>query len=90
MSKISEADAELLALKLAQALQQARSVSDSEHFDHHRFIAERIKEVEARSKFWGDMRAHAMKWGMISVLSGLFYALYLGVKAWAKANGVEH
>jgi len=90
MSKISEEDAEMLAVKLARALQQARSVSDSEHYDHHRWITERIDKEKSRRKFWDAMTEHTVKWGMISLFSGLFYALWLGMKAWAKINGADH
>lgn len=77
----------MLARKIAEAMQQARSVSDSEHFDHHRWITERIQKEKARRKFYEEMSAHALKWGMLSFLSGVFYALWLGVKAWAHVNG---
>ncbi len=87
MSKISEEDAEMLALKLARALQQARSVSDSEHYDHHRWITERIKSAEASRQFWQDMHKHAIKWGMISVFTGIGYAIWLGIKAILHING---
>lgn len=82
MSKISEEDADMLVLKFAHALQQARSVSDSEHYDHHRWITEKIEREQAMRKFWQAMHEHAMKWGMISALSGIFYALWLGIRAW--------
>ena len=90
MSKISEEDAEMLAQKFAEKLQQARSVSDSEHYDHHKWLAERISREKAKRMFWDAMTEHAVKWGMLSVLSFLFYALWLGIKAWAKMNGVDH
>lgn len=89
MGKITEEEANLLAQKFAEKLQQARSVSDSVHFDHHMWLTERIAEDKARRVFWERMTEHVVKWGIISVLSALFYALYLGVKAWAKANGIE-
>lgn len=77
-------EVERLAIAIAKALQQARSVSDSEHFDHHSWISKKIKREEAMLKFWEQMREHAAKWGMVSVLSGIFYAIWLGVQQLAK------
>ncbi len=90
MSHISDADAEKLAQKFAEKLQQARSVSDSEHYDHHCWLTEKIEKEKARKKFYEQMQEHAIKWGMLSMLSGIFYALYLGVRAWLKINGADH
>ncbi len=87
MSHISDEDAEKLAQKFAEKLQAARSVSDSEHYDHHRWITERIDSEKARRKFYEQMAEHAIKWGMLSVLTGLFYAIWLGIKAWLHING---
>ena len=87
MGKISEEDAEMLAQKFAEKLQAARSVSDSEHYDHHRWITERIEAEKRRRRFYEQMSEHALKWGMLSILSFLFYALWLGFKAWAHING---
>lgn len=87
MSKISESDADMLAQKFAEKLQQARSVSDSEHYDHHRWISGRIVADEKRNAFYEKMLEHAWKWGMLSMISGVFYALWLGLKAWLHING---
>ena len=84
---MKEQEAEYLAIAIAKALQQARSVSDSEHYDHHRWITEKIKHEQAMRKFWEDMRVHCVKWGMISVLSGTFYAAWLGAKMILHING---
>ena len=83
--RLRDEDADKLAIAIARALQQARSVSDSEHYDHHVFIAERIKEVKARRQFWEDLHRHVIKWGAVSLISGGGYALYLGVKQMLKA-----
>lgn len=85
---MTEADIERLSIAIARALQQARSVSDSEHYDHHVWISARIQRDKARRKFWEQMSEHAAKWGLLSVLSFMFYALWLGVQiVVAKANG---
>lgn len=81
-------DVDLLAAAIARALQQARSVSDSEHFDHHKWITEKIKTEQWRAQFWKKMLEHVVKWGVISVISAGVYALWLGVRVWAKQNGV--
>lgn len=77
---MTEDQVEHLSLAIAKALQQARSVSDSEHYDHHVWITERIERERAWRKFWENMAEHVAKWGMISVVSGLFYAAWLGVQ----------
>lgn len=83
---MKESEVEHLAIAIAKALQQARSVSDSEHYDHHVWITERIKRERAWREFWEKMLEHAAKWGMISIVSGLFYALYLGAKTLARTS----
>lgn len=80
---------EAMAIAMARALQASRSVSDSEHFDHHRWISIKIKREEEMLKFWSDMRAHLAKWGMVGVASGVLYALYLGVRLWLRKSGVD-
>lgn len=69
-----------LAIAVAKALQRERSISDAEHSDHHKWISGRIRLDEEQKKFWEDMRTHASKWGMISILSASFYALWLGIR----------
>ena len=76
---------ERFAKIMANAFQQARSVSDSEHYDHHRWLAERIKREQAKRQFWEDMQGHVAKWGAISIISGVFYAIWLGVKQLLRA-----
>ena len=77
--------AKQIGLEVAKALQQARSVSDSEHYDHHKWISERIDSEKAKRQFWEEMRRHVFKWGMVSVISAGFYALYLGLRQEVKA-----
>lgn len=80
MPKLTAEETDNLAAAIAKALQQARSVSDSEHYDHHRWITKQIQAEERRAEFWRHMAEHAAKWGAISVLSALFYALWLGIR----------
>lgn len=80
MSRISEAEIEAIALGVARALQQARSVSDSEHYDHHKWITGKMKAEARRAEFWEKMAEHVAKWGAVSVISAIFYAAYLGFK----------
>lgn len=86
-STLSPLEADLIATAMVRALQQARSVSDSEHFDHHRWISEKIKTEQWRAQFWKQMVEHVAKWGVISVISALVYAFWLGFKVWSKRNG---
>ncbi len=78
-------DVERLSIAIARALQQARSVSDSEHYDHHVWITEQIARERAARKFWEALRDHVIKWGAISIVSTTGYAFYLGFKALLKA-----
>ena len=71
---------EKLSLAFAQALQQARSVSDSEHYDHHKWISERIKHDQMRTIFWEKLYEHLAGWGAVAVLSVVFYAVWLYLK----------
>lgn len=81
---MTEADAEKFAVIFARVMQQARSVSDSEHYDHHRWITAQIQAEQERKKFWQDMRAHVTRWGMIGALTGLASACYFAVEAWVR------
>ncbi len=83
---MTDADAEKIGIAVARALQGARSVSDSEHYDHHRWITERIKQAEASRQFWEEMRRHVVKWGLIGALTGLGTALVVAFRAWVKAG----
>lgn len=82
---VTETDVEKLAIAIARALQQARSVSDSEHYDHHRWITAKIARENAWTAFWEDMRRHVIKWGAVSLITSAGYALWLGTKAILKA-----
>lgn len=83
--RITTEEAEMLAQKFAEKLQQARSVSDSEHFDHHTWITEKIKREQAMRVFWEQMAEHVAKWGAITLITGMGYALWLGIKHALKA-----
>ena len=72
---------EILAIAIGKALQQARSVSDSEHYDHHRWISEKIKVEQLRAQFWRQMVEHMMKWGALSAISAIMYATWLWIKS---------
>lgn len=72
--------AERLSLSFARALQQARSVSDSEHYDHHIWVSQRIQHEKSMTRFWEDMRDHLAKWGMVGAVSCIGYALWLWLK----------
>lgn len=82
---MTDHEIEQLSVAIAKALQAARSVSDSEHYDHHIWISGKITRDKESREFWHKMTEHATKWGMISLLSFGFYALWLGLKAIVKA-----
>lgn len=72
--------AEVMAVAMVRALQQGRSVSDSEHFDHHQWIKAKMKAEVERAVFWEEMRKHAAKLGIASLITSVGFAFYLGVK----------
>lgn len=78
--RMSEDDLERLANSIARALQQARSVSDSEHYDHHVWITQKIIAERLRAEFWGSLKEHVAKWGAVSIVSVTGYALWLWFK----------
>lgn len=77
---LKEEEAELIAQKFAEKLQQARSVSDSEHYNHHSWITKQIEKEEARTKLYNELTKHVIKWGILGVLSFLFYAVWLAAR----------
>lgn len=81
--------AEKLTMAMTTALQAARSVSDSIHYDHHQWLAAKIMREKEMLQLWKELRAHLAKWGMLGIASGLVYAIYLGVRVWLKNRGVE-
>lgn len=82
---ISEADAERISVAVAKALQAARSVSDSEHYGHHKWISAKRAREEAWRDVWVDLRKHVLKWGAVSLLTGFFYVIWLGIKAMVRS-----
>lgn len=83
---MKDEDVERLSIAIAKALQGARSVSDSEHYDHHRWISAKIERENAARDFYEEMRKHVMKWGAVSLISGIGYAAWLGFKAVVRAS----
>lgn len=81
MPMLREEEAEMIAQKFAEKLQQARSVSDTEHYAHHRWIAKQIERDEARTRLFDELTKHVMKWGIIGVVSFIFYGAYLAARA---------
>ena len=77
---LSPDDTQSLAVAIAKALQQSRSVSDSEHFDHHVWITGQIEKDKRRAKFWEEMTTHVAKFGAWSIITGSVYAMWLGFK----------
>lgn len=60
------------------------TIEDELHEAHHRWIEAQIQKEKWRSKFWEKMAVHAAKWGVVSVLSALGYAVYLGLREWGR------
>lgn len=67
-----------------KALQEAKFISDQDHYNHHAWIASRVKAEEARTEFMRELTKHVAKWGTIGVLSCVFYGLYLVMVAAVK------
>lgn len=73
---LTEENIELLAQRFAEKLQQARSVSDSEHYDHHAWIAKQIKREEAWTELYIDARKSLVRWGLIGMVGFILYAVW--------------
>lgn len=46
----------------------------------HEWVKLKRKGEEQRIKFYSDLTLHMAKWGMVSLASVIFYALWLGIK----------
>jgi len=71
---------EKLSVAMVRALQQSRSVSDSEHYDHHMWVTVHIEKEKRRVEFYGALLSHVVKWGSVSILTAVFYAVWLSLK----------
>ena len=60
-----------------------RLVRFADTYEHY-LEAVTLREKKS-AEFWERMREHAAKWGMISLISGAFYAMWLGGKAIVRA-----
>ena len=52
---------------------------------YERYLESATQREKKRAEFWERMGEHAAKWGMISIISGAFYAIYLGAKTIVRA-----
>lgn len=69
--------AQEVADAVVAALDARRNVTDEEHAKHHLYIDLLIKREERRTEFWHELGRHVAKWGAISVLTAVFYGLWL-------------
>jgi hypothetical protein len=72
---------EKLSFAMVRAMQQSRSVSDSEHYDHHLWVTVHIEKEKQRTEFYNALLSHVVKWGSVSVLTAIFYAMWLALKS---------
>jgi len=72
--------ADAAARAAVKALQEAKFISDQDHRNHHDWITSKIKSEEARALLFEELTRHVAKWGIIGMLSFIFYGLYLAVK----------
>lgn len=49
------------------------------------YLESAVAREKKRAEFWERMAEHAAKWGMVSILTGVFYAIWLGSKAIIRA-----
>lgn len=80
LAEITIMIADAAALAAVKALQQAKFISDSDHYNHHNWISSKIKSEEARAELFDELRKHVAKWGTIGVISFVFYGIYLAAK----------
>lgn len=80
LAEVTAMIAEAAAIAAVKAIQEAKFVSDQDHYNHHNWIAAKIKSEEARAAFFVELTKHVAKWGTIGVISALFYGLWLVAK----------
>lgn len=74
MIAIAAAKAAIVAIK------EAKFISDESHYNHHTWIAAKIKREEALEALLTELAKHVTKWGAVGVLSFVFYGIYLAIK----------
>ena len=82
--KLTEEEQDAIARKVHETLQQSRSVSDSEHFDHHKWISERIKAEQERREFYARLTSRLAEKGLWAVLVVLVLLMGHGVESVVK------
>lgn len=80
LAEVTVMIADAAALAAVKALQQAKFISDNDHYNHHNWISAKIKSEESRAALFDELTKHVAKWGTIGVISFIFYGLYLAVK----------
>lgn len=85
-SVLSKEEMEKFGRVLVGMLQQSRSVSDSEHYDHHVWIKTRIEADRERKEFWRDMRKSLARWGFVGLAGALLFSIWLWIKYEIKRN----
>jgi len=75
---LSDEDAKRLTRAMVQALQQSRSVSDSEHYAHHTYIRQRIEIDRVRAEFWKKLLEDVAHKSIIGLLVLAATAIVIG------------
>ncbi len=52
---------------------------DGDPEGHRRHHEAEIKRIEDRAKFWGEMRNHLAKWGVVGLAGWLVYVVWVAV-----------
>ncbi len=65
---------------LTERLSFHYAVEVQQHASDHDWIRSQRQAAQARKVFWDKMFEHAVKWGILSLLSATFYAIWLGFK----------
>ena len=84
IEEITALIADAAARAAVTALKEANMLSDTDHHNHHNWIASQIKKDEARIAMYDELTKHVAKWGSVGVLSSIFYGLYLVFKEASK------
>lgn len=70
----------MIAEAIVGKLREESYITDKEHTSHHVWIAAHIKKDEATTALLNKLTEHLLKWGMLGVVSGMFYGLVLLAK----------
>ena len=78
---------EIVRKAVREELDRRRHIEPETHKEHHEFIRAYMAEYEARKSKWEQRGEKVIGWGIISLLGGMGYALWEGLRALLHRGG---